>query len=62
MEYKKAVSILTNLLSKYSLKGVEKVAVLTAIGVLDMAFLAKNSIKRRIKLLKDKRKKSIELR
>lgn len=61
MEYKKAISILTNLLSKYSLEGKEKGAVLTAIGVLDMAFLAKNSIKRRIKLLKDKRKKNIEL-
>jgi len=60
MEYKKAVAILMSLLKKPTLDEKEKEAVLTAIGVLDLASLAKNSIKRKIKAQKAKRAKSIE--
>ncbi len=60
MEYKKAVAILMSLLDKHSFNAEEKEAVLTAIGVLDLASLAKSSIKRKIKAQKAKRAKSIE--
>jgi len=60
MEYKKAVTILMSLLDKHSLDAKEKEAVLTAIGVLDWASLAKNRMKRIIKARKAKRDKSIE--
>jgi len=60
MEYKKAVAILMSLLDKHSLDAEEKEAVLTAIGVLDLASLAKSSIKRKIKAQKAKRDKSTE--
>lgn len=60
MEYKKAVTILMSLLDRHSLDEAEKEAVLTAIGVLDLASLAKSSIKRKIKARKAKREKSIE--
>jgi len=43
MEYKKAVAILISLLDKHSLDAEEKEAVLTAIGVLDLASLAKST-------------------
>ena len=60
MEYKKAVTILISLLDKHLLDAEEKEAVLTAIGVLDLASLAKSSIKRKIKAQKAKRDKSTE--
>jgi len=60
MEYKKAVAILMSLLDKRSLDEKEKEAVLTAIGVLDLASLAKSSIKRKIKAQKAKWEKSTE--
>jgi hypothetical protein len=60
MEYKEAVAILINLLEKYSLKAKEKEAVLTSIGVLDLASIAKNSIKNRIKSQKAKKDKDAE--
>jgi len=56
MEYKKAISILTDLLDKYSLDPEEKEAVTTAIGVLGWVSLSKS----RIKALKAKRDKSTE--
>ncbi len=60
MEHKEAITILISLLDRYSLDEAEKEAVLTAIGVLDLASLAKSSIKRKIKAQKAKRAKSTE--
>lgn len=57
MEYKEAADILIKLLDKHKLKAEEKEAVLTAIGVLSWATLAKS----RMKMLKAKRDKSAEL-
>lgn len=58
MEYKKAVAILMNLLNKKSLNKEEKEAILTAIGVLDWASLAKNRMKGIIKAKKAKQEKN----
>ncbi len=60
MEYKKAVTILISLLDGRSLDAEEKEAVLTAIGVLDCASIAENSIKNKIKAQKAKREKDTE--
>jgi len=60
MEYKTAVTILMNLLDKHSLNAEEKEAVLTGIGVLDWASIAKNRIKSKIKAQKAKRDKDTE--
>jgi hypothetical protein len=56
MDDKKAVSILLNLLNKYSLNQEEKQAVKTAIGILSWMSLYKS----RIKNLKDKKDKSVK--
>jgi hypothetical protein len=60
MEYKEATAILMKLLKKPQLSAEEKEALLTAIGVLDLACLAKSSVKRKIKAQKAKREKSTE--
>ena len=60
MEYKEAETILLNLLKKETLTVEEKEALLTAIGVLDMASLTKSRIKSLIKARKTKRDKSTE--
>lgn len=60
MEYKKAAAVLIDLLDKNSLGAKEKEAVLTAIGVLDIASLAKNSMERKIKAQKTKLEKDAE--
>ena len=54
MDYKEAVEILIKLSGKRSLKPAEKEAVLTAIGVLSWATLAKSRLKR-LKTKRDKR-------
>ena len=56
MEYEKAIEILKSLLEKNSLKGEEKEAVLTAIGMLSWGTLSKS----RIKAQKARRTKSTE--
>jgi len=56
MEYEKAIEILKGLLEKNSLKGEEKEAVLTAIGMLSWGTLSKS----RIKAQKARRTKSTE--
>jgi hypothetical protein len=60
MEYKKAITVLMNMLKKRSLDKEEKEAIIAAIGVLDWASLANNRMKSIIKAQKDKRAKSIE--
>jgi len=60
MEYKKAVAILISLLDRHSLEDEEKEAVLTAIGVLGWASLAKSRIKALIKTRKAKLDKDTE--
>jgi hypothetical protein len=49
MEYKKAITILLEILNKYSLNVEEKEAIVIAIGTLDCGSLAKNRIKGIIK-------------
>ena len=58
MEYKEAQNILIKLLDKHRLDKEEKEAILTAIGILDMASLAKKNWKNRIKTIKAKREKA----
>jgi hypothetical protein len=60
MEYKEALAILIKLQDKHSLGPEEKEAILTAIGVLDMASIAKKSWKNRIKAIKEKREKDTQ--
>jgi len=60
MEYKKAIIVLTAAMDKYPLAAEEKEAILVAIGVLDCASLAENSMKGKIKAHKVKRDKSLE--
>ena len=55
-DYQKAIAILTSLLEKQSLNAEEKEAVMTALGVLSWASLAKSKIKAQ----KAKRDKSTE--
>jgi hypothetical protein len=57
MEYKQAIAVLMNLLKKDPLCPKEKEAILTGIGLLDMASIAKNSIKNKIKSQKAKQDK-----
>lgn len=56
MDYKEAINALIKLLDRHKLKDEEKEAVLTAVGVLSWATLAKSRIKR----LKFKRDKNIK--
>jgi hypothetical protein len=60
MEYRKAVEILMRLLKKSGFNREEKTAMMLAIGVLDMANLAKKSIKRRIDAQKAKKEKGLK--
>ncbi len=60
MEYKKAVAILMKLLEKHPLNEEEREAVLTAVGMLDWASIAKNRMKDKIKSWKEKREKDIK--
>jgi len=56
MEHKEAIAVLMDMLKKHSFNAKEKEAVLNSIGLLDWAARAKN----RIKMLKDKKDKSVE--
>jgi hypothetical protein len=60
MEYKEAAPILIKLLDRYSFDAEEKEAVLKAIGVLDLASIAKKSLTNKMKTQKAKREKSTE--
>jgi hypothetical protein len=60
MEYKEALDILIKLAGKSGLTAKEKQAILTAIGVLDMASIAKNRYKMMIKSQKAKKQKSTQ--
>jgi microsomal dipeptidase-like Zn-dependent dipeptidase len=62
MDDKKAIDVLMKLLKKRNLSDEEMEAVLTALGVLDMAVLGQSRMKSIIKAKKDKRAKSIEPR
>lgn len=57
MDYKKAIDILMKMLDKPSLNNEEKEAILTAIGTLDWGSLAKNRLKRIIKVKKANQRK-----
>lgn len=59
IDYKKALHILTEMLDKYSLKGEEKEAIITAIGTLDSGSLAKNRQKMIIENKKIKKEKDL---
>jgi len=61
MDYKEARDILIKMVDKKSLNSEEKEAVLTAIGVLDWASLAKNAFKSRIKKIKAKKEKDLQV-
>jgi len=60
MEYKEALALLIKLRDKPSLTSEEKEAILTAIGVLDMASIAKKSWGNRIKIIKAKKEKDTQ--
>lgn len=60
MEYKKAIEILMSLMKKRSFNDKEKEAIMTAIGVLDLASLGENRMKSIINARKAKRAKSLE--
>jgi hypothetical protein len=59
MEYKEAVAILLELLKNPSLSGKEREAILTALGVLDMASLGETRMKSIINAKKSKIAKSL---
>ena len=54
------MNILTRILKKHTFNVEEKEAILTAIGVLDWASIGKGIMRRKIKIQKAKRDKSIE--
>jgi hypothetical protein len=60
MEYKEALNILIKMAGKTGLPVKEKRALLTAIGVLDMASIAKNRYKMMIKAQKTKKEKGTQ--
>jgi hypothetical protein len=60
MEYKEALDILIKMAGKSDLTAKEKQAILTAVGVLDMATIAKNSFQRKIQNQKAKREKGTQ--
>jgi hypothetical protein len=60
MEYKEALDILIKMAGKSDLTAKEKQAILTAIGVLDMATIAKNRYKMMIKSQKAKKEKGTQ--
>ncbi len=57
MEYKKAITILSKMLNKYSLTAEEKEAIITALGTLDCGSLAENRFKSIIRGRKAKQEK-----
>ena len=60
MEYKKALTILMDMLRKHSFNTEEKEALLTAIGLLDLGSLAKKRMITKAKLQKNKKDKAVQ--
>ncbi len=61
MEYKKAIDILMKVPDNHKLSAQEKEAVWVAIGALDWALIAQKSMRNRIKIIKAKKDKNMEL-